>query len=98
MPVKTILNHINGQFVRGRRDFPDLNPANGTVIAQVSEAGEISGFDDLERGKGIDLRPFVSGHSIHTADTQNNVLTGKAVRHGQGPGGHEPSPGGPPRT
>src|SRR5436305_5138090 len=40
MPVKTILNHINGQFVRGRRDFPDLNPANGTVIAQVSEAGE----------------------------------------------------------
>jgi aminomuconate-semialdehyde/2-hydroxymuconate-6-semialdehyde dehydrogenase len=38
--LKSILNYINGQFVRGTRDFPDVNPADGSVIAQVSEAGE----------------------------------------------------------
>lgn len=37
-PVKSILNYIDGQFVRGRREFADINPANGTVIAQVTEA------------------------------------------------------------
>jgi aminomuconate-semialdehyde/2-hydroxymuconate-6-semialdehyde dehydrogenase len=36
--VKSILNYIDGQSVRGHRDFPDVNPADGTVIAQVSEA------------------------------------------------------------
>jgi aminomuconate-semialdehyde/2-hydroxymuconate-6-semialdehyde dehydrogenase len=29
---------VNGQFVRGPREFPDINPADGSVIAQVSEA------------------------------------------------------------
>jgi len=36
--VKSILNYIGGQFVRGKREFPDVNPADGTVIAQVAEA------------------------------------------------------------
>jgi aminomuconate-semialdehyde/2-hydroxymuconate-6-semialdehyde dehydrogenase len=36
--VKSILNYINGEFVRGSREFVDVNPADGTVIAQVSEA------------------------------------------------------------
>jgi aminomuconate-semialdehyde/2-hydroxymuconate-6-semialdehyde dehydrogenase len=36
--VKSILNYIDGEFVRGSREFPDVNPADGTVIAQVSEA------------------------------------------------------------
>lgn len=36
--MKSILNYIDGQFVRGKREFTDVNPANGTVIAQVSEA------------------------------------------------------------
>jgi aminomuconate-semialdehyde/2-hydroxymuconate-6-semialdehyde dehydrogenase len=38
--VKSILNYIDGQFVRGKREFPDINPANGSVIAQVSEADQ----------------------------------------------------------
>ena len=29
---------MNGRFVRGSREFPDINPANGTIIGQVSEA------------------------------------------------------------
>jgi len=37
-PVKSILNFINGQFVRGPREFPDINPADGALIAQVTEA------------------------------------------------------------
>jgi aminomuconate-semialdehyde/2-hydroxymuconate-6-semialdehyde dehydrogenase len=36
--VKSIQNYINGQFVQGRREFEDVNPADGTVIAEVSEA------------------------------------------------------------
>ena len=36
--MKSILNYIDGQFVRGKREFPDINPADGTVIAEVSEA------------------------------------------------------------
>src|SRR5277367_6602942 len=37
--VKLLQNYINGRFVRGAREFADLNPADGSVIAQVSEAG-----------------------------------------------------------
>ena len=39
-PLKSILNYINGQFVRGKREFADLNPADGTVIAQIAEADQ----------------------------------------------------------
>ena len=36
--MKSILNFIDGQFVGGRREFADVNPADGSVIAQVAEA------------------------------------------------------------
>jgi aminomuconate-semialdehyde/2-hydroxymuconate-6-semialdehyde dehydrogenase len=38
--VKIIQNYIDGRFVPGKRDFADVNPADGTVIAQVAEADE----------------------------------------------------------
>jgi aminomuconate-semialdehyde/2-hydroxymuconate-6-semialdehyde dehydrogenase len=38
--LKSILNHIDGRFVRGKREFTDLNPADGSVIAQVAEADQ----------------------------------------------------------
>ena len=38
--MKSILNYIDGKFVRGPREFADVNPTDGTVIAQVSEADE----------------------------------------------------------
>ncbi len=38
--MKSIINFIDGQFVRGENDFADVNPANGSVIAKVSEASE----------------------------------------------------------
>ncbi len=31
-------NFINGKFVAGKNQFPDVNPADGKVIAQVTEA------------------------------------------------------------
>jgi aminomuconate-semialdehyde/2-hydroxymuconate-6-semialdehyde dehydrogenase len=37
--VKFLQNYINGRVVRGAREFADVNPADGSVIAQVSEAG-----------------------------------------------------------
>ena len=36
--VKIIQNYIDGKFVQGLRQFADVNPADGTVIAQVTEA------------------------------------------------------------
>jgi aminomuconate-semialdehyde/2-hydroxymuconate-6-semialdehyde dehydrogenase len=38
--VKLIQNYIDGRFVSGKCEFADVNPADGTVIAQVSEASE----------------------------------------------------------
>jgi aminomuconate-semialdehyde/2-hydroxymuconate-6-semialdehyde dehydrogenase len=38
--VKLIQNYIDGRFVRGKREFADVNPADGTLIAQVAEADE----------------------------------------------------------
>jgi len=38
--VELIQNYIDGRFVRGKREFADVNPADGTVIAQVTEADE----------------------------------------------------------
>jgi aminomuconate-semialdehyde/2-hydroxymuconate-6-semialdehyde dehydrogenase len=37
---KLLQNYVNGLFVRGPREFPDINPADGSVVAQVSEADE----------------------------------------------------------
>jgi len=36
--VKLIQNYIDGKFVRGVREFADVNPADGSVIAHVAEA------------------------------------------------------------
>ena len=36
--VKIIQNYIDGRFVAGGSEFADVNPADGKVIAQVSEA------------------------------------------------------------
>jgi len=38
--VRLIQNYIDGRFVSGKREFADLNPADGAVIAQVAEADE----------------------------------------------------------
>jgi aminomuconate-semialdehyde/2-hydroxymuconate-6-semialdehyde dehydrogenase len=38
--LKSILNYIDGKFVRGKREFPDVNPADGSVLAQVTEADQ----------------------------------------------------------
>lgn len=37
--LKIIQNYIDGRFVGGEREFEDIDPANGTIIAQVTEAG-----------------------------------------------------------
>jgi len=38
LQVKSIQNYIDGRFVSSKREFADVNPADGTVIAQVAEA------------------------------------------------------------
>jgi aminomuconate-semialdehyde/2-hydroxymuconate-6-semialdehyde dehydrogenase len=36
--LKLLHSYVDGCFVPGTREFPDINPADGTVIAKVSEA------------------------------------------------------------
>ena len=38
--MKLIQNYIDGRFVPGEHGFDDVNPADGTVIAQVMEASQ----------------------------------------------------------
>jgi aminomuconate-semialdehyde/2-hydroxymuconate-6-semialdehyde dehydrogenase len=38
--VKLLHSYINGRFVPGRREFADVNPADGSVVATVTEASE----------------------------------------------------------
>lgn len=40
-----------------------------TDFLQVSEAGEISGLQNINQGRGLDIRPFVAGSWIHSAAT-----------------------------
>jgi aminomuconate-semialdehyde/2-hydroxymuconate-6-semialdehyde dehydrogenase len=53
--VKSIQNYINGQFVRGKREFADVNPADGSVIAEVTEA-DLSLVDDAVQAARKALR------------------------------------------
>jgi aminomuconate-semialdehyde/2-hydroxymuconate-6-semialdehyde dehydrogenase len=38
--VKLIQNYIDGRFVSGKNEFADVNPADGTTIANVTEADQ----------------------------------------------------------
>ncbi|HEY3616878.1 MAG TPA: 2-hydroxymuconic semialdehyde dehydrogenase [Candidatus Sulfotelmatobacter sp.] len=55
MELKSILNYIDGRFVRGKREFADVNPAAGGVIAQVTEADQAL-VDDAVRAARKALR------------------------------------------
>ncbi len=38
--MKIIQNYIDGRYVRGKQEFADINPADGSVIAQVTAADQ----------------------------------------------------------
>lgn len=38
--AKLLRNFVDGRFVEGGREFPDINPADGSVVASVSEADQ----------------------------------------------------------
>jgi hypothetical protein len=40
------------------------SPRLDVSFFQVSEAGEIEGFDDIQQGRGLDVRPYVSGRVV----------------------------------
>src|SRR5262249_2447118 len=45
---------------------------------QVSEAGEIEGFEEIEQGRGLDIRPYFAPKWTRDNATGNNTFTGKA--------------------
>jgi len=49
--VKRIQNYIDGQFVSGVREFADINPADGAIIAQVSEADKAQVNDAVQAAR-----------------------------------------------
>ena len=38
--MKFLQNYLDGRFVKGSHEFPDVNPADGSIVAQVSEADQ----------------------------------------------------------
>src|SRR5438034_356757 len=40
------------------------SPRLDLAFFQVSEAGEISGFDNIQQGRGLDIRPFLSNKML----------------------------------
>jgi hypothetical protein len=46
---------------------------------QVSEAGEIAGFDQINQGRGLDIRPFISSKALHNAATGNDFAAKAGV-------------------
>src|SRR5438128_2198982 len=53
------------------------SPRLDVKFYQVSEAGEIAGFDEINQGRGLDVRPFVASKGLHDSDTGND-FTAKA--------------------
>ena len=53
--VKLIQNYIDGEFVGSEQQFPDVNPADGSVIAQVVEA-DLDRVDDAVQASRKALR------------------------------------------
>jgi hypothetical protein len=49
------------------------SPRLDVKFYQVSEAGEIAGFTDVEQGRGLDVRPFLSSKARHNRDTGNDA-------------------------
>ena len=49
--MKRIQNYIDGQFVSGVREFADINPADGAIIAQVSEADKAQVNDAVQAAR-----------------------------------------------
>ncbi len=70
--------NISRQIKRKIEEDRWASPRLDINFFQVSDAGEISGFDQLEHVAGFDFRPFVSGRSASTAGDSPTVLTGKA--------------------
>jgi len=48
-----------------------------TQFFQISEAGEITGLEDLAQGVGLDIRPFMAGRWLHRAASGSDTLVGK---------------------
>lgn len=44
---------------------------------QVSEAGEITGLEEVSQGIGLDVRPFAAGGWLHDNQSGNDTVTGK---------------------
>jgi Domain of unknown function (DUF5916)/Carbohydrate family 9 binding domain-like len=40
---------------------------------QVSEAGEIAGFDNIQQGRGLDVRPYLSNKALRNIDMGNDA-------------------------
>ena len=49
--MKVIQNYIDGRFVPGTHEFADVNPADGTIVAQVTEATETQVDEAVEAAR-----------------------------------------------
>jgi hypothetical protein len=48
------------------------SPRLDVKFFQISEAGEIAGLEEINQGRGLDARPFVTSKALHNVDTGND--------------------------
>jgi len=51
------------------------SPRLDLAFFQVSEAGEIAGFDDIDQGRGLDVRPYLSNKVLRNGNLGNDAST-----------------------
>ncbi len=66
-----LLNYIGGEFVASGQFFPNINPANGELVAEVSEADKaivdqaVGSARDALKGGWAEFSPTERGHLLH---------------------------------
>ena len=59
--MKQYRNYVNGKFVESAKRFDDIDPANGTIVAQVHEADKATVDAAIAAGKSAVSGPGTCG-------------------------------------
>ncbi|MGA7188151.1 MAG: 2-hydroxymuconic semialdehyde dehydrogenase [Candidatus Acidiferrales bacterium] len=78
--VKLLQNYINGRFVSGAREFADVNPADGSVVAQVSEADRAAVDEAVASARGALAREWACWPVAKRAEMLHKIADGIEAR------------------
>ncbi|MGA7553933.1 MAG: aldehyde dehydrogenase family protein, partial [Candidatus Acidiferrales bacterium] len=78
--MKLLQNYINGRFVSGAREFADVNPADGSVVAQVSEADRAAVDEAVASARGALAREWACWPVAKRAEMLHKIADGIEAR------------------